>query len=81
MDRPVEQSPEAALVLNEQVSRLEVGLASLEADEREVLILRHYSGLSFREIAGIMDAPLGTVLARSHRALLKLRERIGEPAD
>ena len=81
VDRPLEQSPETELVLNEQISQLEVGLASLEADEREVLILRHYSGLSFREIAGIMDAPLGTVLARSHRALLKLRERIGEPAD
>jgi len=80
VDRPVEQPPEAALVMDEQVRRLEAGLQSLEADERQVLVLRHYSGLSFKEIADIMGAPLGTVLARSHRALIKLRERIGEPA-
>ena len=79
VDRPVEQPPVEALVLEEQVRRLEAGLRTLEADERQVLVLRHYSGLSFKEIADIMEAPLGTVLARSHRALIKLRQRIGEP--
>lgn len=81
VDRPVEAPPEAAVIHQEAVDQLEVHLTALETDEREVLVLRHYSGLSFREIADIMDAPLGTVLARGHRALGKLRERMTRPED
>jgi RNA polymerase sigma-70 factor, ECF subfamily len=81
VDRPVEAPPEAAAIHQEAVGQLEMELAALDADEREVLVLRHYSGLSFREIADIMGAPLGTVLARGHRALGKLRERMQRPED
>jgi RNA polymerase sigma-70 factor (ECF subfamily) len=81
VDRAVDVPPEAALLQGEQVARLEEALAELAEDEREVLALRHYSELSFKEIAAIMDAPLGTVLARSHRALAKLRDRLAEAAD
>jgi len=48
-----------------------------EAD-REVVHLRHFGGLSFRQIADVLDQPLGTVLARQHRALRKLRDLIEE---
>ena len=44
-----------------------------EADQ-EVLHLRHTAGLSFAEIAETLEQPLGTVLARGHRALNKLRK-------
>ena len=44
-----------------------------EADQR-IVYLRHYGGLSFKQIADILDQPLGTVLARQHRALKKLRD-------
>jgi RNA polymerase sigma-70 factor (ECF subfamily) len=81
VDRPVDQPPEADLIRGEQVRRLESELQGLEAEEREVLLLRHYSGLAFREIAEITEAPLGTVLARSHRALAKLRERMQTSDD
>jgi len=74
VDRPVEQPPDVALLADESVRRLEACLADLEEQDRQVLVLRHYSDLSFREIAGILDCPLGTVLARSHRALAKLRQ-------
>jgi len=79
VDRPVEAPPEVRLVRREQTRLLEAAMATLESDERQVLMLRHYGGLSFREIADIMDSPLGTVLARSHRALLKLREKLQRP--
>ncbi len=44
-----------------------------EADQR-IVYLRHYGELSFKQIADILDQPLGTVLARQHRALKKLRD-------
>lgn len=81
VDRAVDAPPDAPLLASEQVRLLQQVLANLEADEREVLVLRHYSGLSFREIADIMSCPLGTVLARSHRALAKLRERMEQSAE
>ena len=41
--------------------------------EREVILLRHFSGMSFAQVAEAMGTPLGTALARSHRGLGKLR--------
>ncbi|MFG0328304.1 MAG: RNA polymerase sigma factor [Phycisphaerales bacterium] len=48
-------------------------IARLSPEDREVIELRHLGGLSFRQIAEALDQPLGTVLARQHRALKKLR--------
>lgn len=53
--------------------RIEAALASLSDEQREVFYLRHYSGLSFREIAEMLGVPLGTVLARMSRAAARLR--------
>lgn len=49
-------------------------IASLSEADREVINLRHIGGLSFRQLAETLDEPLGTLLARHHRALRKLRE-------
>ncbi len=57
----------------EDVDRLRAALDSLPLPEREVLLLRHFSDLSFREIAELMETPLGTALARAHRGLARLR--------
>ena len=46
--------------------------------EREIILLRHYSELSFREIAEMLDIPLGTALSRAHRALARMRRQLGE---
>ena len=69
-----------SLVLREQTDRLNAALVDIPAAEREVIMLRHYSGLSFAEIAEVMETPLGTALARAHRGLAKLR-RIMESGD
>lgn len=49
-------------------------IAALSEADREVINLRHIGGLSFRQLAETLDEPLGTLLARHHRALRKLRE-------
>lgn len=66
-------APDAALEQREAAARLSECLAELSDGEREVILLRHFSGLSFNEIAAILDVPLGTALARCHRALTRLR--------
>lgn len=53
--------------------RLEAALAALSVEQREVFYLRHYSELSFREIAELLGVPIGTVLARMSRAAARLR--------
>ena len=55
---------------------LRTAMEQLSDADREVVHLRHYGGLSFRQIADVLDQPLGTVLARQHRALRKLRDLI-----
>jgi len=65
--------PLAALEQAEHIDAMQAAMARLPAAEREVIVLRHFTELSFGEIASIMDTPLGTALARAHRGLRKLR--------
>jgi RNA polymerase sigma-70 factor (ECF subfamily) len=41
---------------------------------RQVVVLAYYQGLKYREIADILDIPVGTVKSRLHSALLRLQE-------
>ncbi|MCP3904211.1 MAG: RNA polymerase sigma factor [Planctomycetes bacterium] len=56
-----------------QSAQLQRALAKLSDADRQIVHLRHIGGLSFRQIADLLEQPLGTVLARQHRALKKLR--------
>ena len=67
-------APDSPMILAEDVDALQRALAKLPAAEREVVMLRHFSELSFNEIARAMGTPLGRALARAHRGLAKLRE-------
>ncbi|MEM8738708.1 MAG: RNA polymerase sigma factor [Planctomycetota bacterium] len=72
------EDPAEALGRAEQVHRLRRVIATLPEADREVLHLRHTAGLSFAQIAETLDQPLGTVLARGHRALKKLKTQMLE---
>lgn len=76
-----EPPPDSSLILREDVDALQRALADLPGAEREVVLLRHFSELSFPEIARLMGTPLGTALARAHRGLAKLRLRLGDPSS
>jgi len=75
-DAPFEQLARA-----EQVALLREAIASLPEADQEVLHLRHTAGLSFAQIAETLDQPLGTVLARGHRALGKLKKIMNPQPD
>ena len=63
-----QEGPERALG-----GRILAGVDRLPDSDREILFLRHVSGLSFKELSEALDAPVGTLLARHHRALKKLK--------
>ena len=48
----------------------------LPKEQKEVILMRQY--LSFKEIAAVLDCPLGTVLARLNRAIKKIQKSLGE---
>ena len=45
---------------------------------RQVVVLAYYQGLKYREIADVLDIPVGTVKSRLHAALAKLQEAWNE---
>ncbi len=51
----------------EREDELHDAIAALPDSERAVVLLRLQEELSFKEIAEVVDAPLGTVLARMHK--------------
>jgi len=68
-DDPVE-----ALAGMEARDELQAALARLSPEQRETILMRYFSGLSFEEIARTSDVPLGTALARVHRGLKQLKQ-------
>ncbi len=59
---------------SEKFDKLQIQLGKLDAETRELIMLRFYSQLSFREIAQIRREPTGTTLSKLHRGLRRLRE-------
>jgi RNA polymerase sigma-70 factor (ECF subfamily) len=53
-------------------------VSRLPDDQREVVILRHYSGFSFKEIAKITNISINTALGRMRYALINLRKMMEE---
>jgi RNA polymerase sigma-70 factor (ECF subfamily) len=65
-------SPEALAIAGDNRERLTRALEELPARFREVLILRELEGCSYKEIAAITSAPIGTVMS----ALARARQRL-----
>ena len=72
LDAP-SSGPRESLIQREREDELHDAIAALPQPERAVVLLRLQEELSFKEIAQVVDAPLGTVLARMHKAKKRLR--------
>ena len=70
--------PEAQMIQQQTVEQVRRALETLPADFREVLVLRELEGLSYKEIAAIVEIPIGTVMSRLARGRALLAERLGE---
>ena len=61
-------------------SRVKRALHELPEDFRTVVLLAGFEGYGYREIAGIMGTPIGTVTSRLHRARRQLRDLLQDYA-
>lgn len=62
---------------SEQRQRIRQTVDQLPDLLRQVILLAYYQGLKYREIADILDIPVGTVKSRLHAALAKLQQAWG----
>lgn len=76
-----ELSGEQSVEQRERRRRVAAGLASLEPEQRGVLVLRDVQGLEYEQIAEVLQVPVGTVKSRLFRARLALRDSIEGRAE
>jgi RNA polymerase sigma-70 factor, ECF subfamily len=56
--------------------RVKAAVLALADEQREVIVLKEYEGLTFQQIAEVLDLPVSTVKTRLYRGLDRLRERL-----
>ena len=90
--RPTLHDPEAVEALSDggaaarqaearlDLARARAAMAALPEDQREVLALVALEGLSYREAAEAIGAPVGTVMSRLSRARARLAQKLKETA-
>jgi len=72
-------APDRGLPPEESLA-IERALRGLSAEDREILVLRHFEGLSYDELSSWLDVPSGTVMSRLFYARKRLREALRDPA-
>src|SRR5512145_1629503 len=78
-------TPESLLLSKQIGQTVNAAMEALPEELRTAIVLREIDGLSYEEIAGIMDCPIGTVRSRIFRAreavAAKLRPQLGTAKD
>ena len=69
--------PEALLMQQQAVAKVQRAVRELPADFREVIVLRELEGMSYKEIAAVAGIPIGTVMSRLARARERLLTILG----
>jgi RNA polymerase sigma-70 factor, ECF subfamily len=72
------ENPEIILLENINTQVLKRALEALPPEFREAVILRELEGLSYKEIAGITEVPVGTVMSRLARARKRLQQCLAD---
>jgi len=63
---------------SERRDRIWRALLRLTPDHREIILMAHFQGMAYREMADALGIPIGTVMSRLHNARQALRERLSE---
>ncbi len=69
-----EENAETALIKQQRHDRVQQLLFQLPEDQREVIILRHYADMSFKDIAQLTNCSINTALGRMRYGLINLRK-------
>ncbi len=73
--------PEAQFFSEETRQGVHQALCELPERYRLVLVLREFEELKYRQIAEILNVPVGTVMSRLSRARMQLKQRLGDIPD
>ena len=76
--RELQDDPVPRRADTELSDKLQMFLTKLDEDTLQVIVMRFYGDLSFKELSEIRNEPIGTTLSKVHRGLKKLRELMGE---
>ena len=81
IEDPTASANHSSALHNADKDVLRAALEDLPVEFREVLILRELEGLSYKEIADVADAPIGTVMSRLARARKQLQEYLSRKGE
>ena len=65
-------APDSQAVLTERKSQVRLALAQLTAQQKAAVVMSYYQGMTYREIAQVLDCSLGTVKTHMYRGLKTL---------
>ncbi len=71
-------SADKAIIKSQSHEKVRQLLENLPAEQREVIVLRHYADLSFREIAALTNCSINTALGRMRYGLMSMRKMMTE---
>jgi RNA polymerase sigma-70 factor (ECF subfamily) len=77
-DATLADNPENAMLQRDRAAEVNRAVAALPAEFREVIVLRELHDLSYKEIAAVIDVPIGTVMSRLSRARRLLMDALPE---
>jgi RNA polymerase sigma-70 factor (ECF subfamily) len=75
-DPPAAADPLSRIMADEHLARIYRAMDDLDGDERAAVLLHYLDGLSYREMARVLEQPAGTLKWMTHQALEKLRTRV-----
>ncbi len=73
-----DESPEQSIMRSQVHERIRYLVDSLPNEQREVVVLRHYADMSFKEIASLTRVSINTALGRMRYALINMRRMVEE---
>lgn len=79
--RSIGVNPAEQLERKELREQLEAAIGELPPHERETLVMREFEGLRYREIADLLNIPIGTVMSRLYSARRSLADILGTKND
>jgi RNA polymerase sigma-70 factor (ECF subfamily) len=79
--RPDHSSPVLLAERNERRDRVWQAIQRLSDAHREIIVMNHFQGMSYRQMAAALDIPIGTVMSRLHNARLALRKELADQED
>jgi RNA polymerase sigma-70 factor, ECF subfamily len=74
-------TPEVILMRSESQEAVFAALDSIPVGHREIILLCDVDEMSYRDIAQVLDVPVGTVMSRLSRARTSLRGALGEKVE